>query len=137
MNILILTSLFLCFSGIVEAASKKCKLSEDLEYMYAKCDDTSKTQKVFFYYPPAKECAPQKEEDDQGRVTKDGSQPVPPYYEVKCEHLCEKDGQMSYIKLYPSMEQACKTCPKNEISINGGFIIDAKMDDELHLNQMF
>ena len=121
---------------LIVVSTKKCTLHDDIEYMYANCDPMTDTQKVFFYYPPNKECAPEREENDEGVITKEGSDVVPPYYEVKCSHICDEDGQMSYIKLYPYMEQKCKSCPKNEISINGGFIIDAKMDDEDHINQM-
>ena len=40
------------------------------------------------------------------------------------------------MNFYPNMRQDCKKCPANEISVNGGFIIDAKMDDEEHLSGM-
>ena len=31
------------------------------------------------------------------------------------------------------MEQVCERCPPNTISVDGGFILDAKMDDVGHL----
>jgi hypothetical protein len=47
--------------------------------------------------------------------------------------MCDDDGMYSHIKLQPDIEQTCSNCPKNSIAINGGFIIDAIMDDEDNL----
>ena len=30
-------------------------------------------------------------------------------------------------------KQICEICPSNEYAVNGGFIVDALMDDEEHL----
>ena len=128
MKLVFLTSLFV--TNLVKA-SKDCTLNDDIKYMYAQCNADTGMQKVFFYYPPVLNCAPHVESERGDR----GSHAVPPYQEVKCQHRCQ-DGEMSYIQFYPNMRQECKQCPKNEISIDGGLIIDAKMDDELHLTEM-
>ena len=63
-----------------------------------------------------------------------GSDPIPPYLPVaKCDHLCYTDGMYSMIQFYPVMKQVCAQCPVNSISTDGGFLIDAKMDDQEYL----
>jgi hypothetical protein len=47
--------------------------------------------------------------------------------------MCEKDGMYSHIEMFPERKQICSDCPGNSVSINGGFLIDAKMDDQDHL----
>jgi hypothetical protein len=62
---------------------------------------------------------------------------LPPYYPgAKCDHLCPDDGYYSHMSLYPEIKQVCSQCPKNMISVNGGFFVDARMDDENHLSFM-
>lgn len=67
-------------------------------------------------------------------LCEDTSDPVPPYMpNVKCDHMCPKDGMYSHIEMFPEMKQTCSDCPGNSVSVNGGFLIDAKMDDQDHL----
>lgn len=54
---------------------------------------------------------------------------------VKCDHLCGVDGQYSKISVLPQREQICEDCPPNHYSIDGGFIVDALMDDESNLDK--
>jgi hypothetical protein len=39
----------------------------------------------------------------------------------------------SHIEMYPERKQVCSSCKGNTFSVNGGFLIDAKMDDQDHL----
>jgi hypothetical protein len=90
---------------------------------------------VFFFYDPADYCSPTVERDDSGKVVKRGSAPIPPPQNLSCDHTCENDGEFSFIKYDPRIEQDCKRCPGDSIAISNGFRIDAKMDDEVRLQQ--
>lgn len=108
-----------------------------MKYQYAECDPVTNKANVHFYYDPTDDCdAPMIKDPKTGETTKDGSDPLPPYSSESCDHQCNKDGEFSHIQVYPYVEQVCKTCSPNAIAINGGFIIDAKMDDEDFLSSM-
>lgn len=94
--------------------------------MYADCDIRYNTTTVHFWF------------DDN--CYEEPRNPELPYYipymqNVDCNHLCEDDGYYSKISLDVERKQVCEVCPPNMYSVNGGFIVDALMDDEDHLQQ--
>ena len=68
----------------------------------------------------------------------EGSEEFEPYIDnVKCDHMCQEDGEYSTIQFEPTFKQVCKQCPANSISINGGILLDAKMDSEANFQKKF
>ena len=108
-------------------------MAEDAKYMYAECDQETSKSNVHFYYDPESNCDPPRQDTESGETIA-GSDPLPGYLNIaRCDHMCEVDGFFSKIQVQPYTEQVCSQCPTNSISINGGFIIDALMDDETNL----
>ena len=100
-------------------AAKICTVKDDMKYSYAECDPRTQTTTAHFYFE--KECG-------------EGSDPVPQYMpNVQCDHLCPDDGMYSHIEMFPERKQVCTSCQGNTISVNGGFLLDAKMDDQDHM----
>ena len=65
---------------------------------------------------------------------REGSEGLPPYYpDAQCDRLCAA-GEYMKMSLYPQIKQVCTICPPNTISTDGGFQVDAKMDDAAHLS---
>lgn len=119
-----------CLVGLV--ATKRCTVKDDLKYQYSQCDPLTKKANVHFYYDEEDRCEPERVQDfESGEIITEGSDPIPPYLPiVDCNKLCGVDGHYQFIQFYPQMQQVCSMCPANSIAIDGGFIIDAKMDDE-------
>jgi hypothetical protein len=92
--------------------------------MYAECDDATNTANVHFYYP--EDCLPPSVlESDLS-----GSEPLPPYFPgARCDFYCPQDGYYATIETMPNVHQTCVKCPDNTVSVNGGYLLDFKMED--------
>ena len=91
-----------------------------MEYKFSECNEDTKTLTVFFYY------------DREKRCDMTISDALPPFMEgVPCSHLCD-DGKYSQIMINDQnrTQIKCMRCPKNQISVKGGFIYDARMEEK-------
>ena len=131
--------IWLLLIGKTVEAKRKCTIENDLRTATTPCNPKTNKATAFFYYDKRDQCADEREEDPEtGDLVKDGSDPIPPYFEnYQCDHMCEDDGWYSTMDFKTTINQVCKQCPKNHISTRGGFILDAKMDDGDHIATKF
>ena len=98
-----------------------CTRAKDMKYEFTQCSKALTTN-VFFYYPRELHC--------DTRVGR--SEQLPPFMQdVSCVHECAAEkGLFSKVVLNEdgTTEIKCEECPKNSISVQGGFIYDPAME---------
>lgn len=104
---------------------RKCTRMHDQKYAYTPCDPRTNTTSIHFFYDDP-DCA-----EITRPETSDSSEVLSPYRAgLDCNVVCEDDGYYTKIQYAPELAQVCARCPKDSIAVNGGFLLDAKMDDE-------
>lgn len=105
-------------------SKRKCTRMRDQKYAYTPCDPRTNTTSIHFFYDD-EECA-----EVQKPETSFSSEVLSPYRAgLDCNVLCQEDGYYTKVQYAPELAQVCDRCPKNSISVNGGILLDAKMDE--------
>lgn len=128
-NLLLYVSI-LALVGI-GGAKRKCTRMRDQKYVYTPCDPRTNTTSIHFFYDDP-ECA-----EIAKPETAESSEVLSPYRAgLDCHAMCEADGYYSKIQYAPDLAQVCEQCPAHSIAVNGGILLDAKMDDEEDVQKM-
>jgi hypothetical protein len=79
-ELIIISAMKLLLASAQGRNQKICSIKDNVKFKYSECDPLTMKTNVHFFYDPADNCAPPREEDETGKIIKeDGSDPMPPY----------------------------------------------------------